>query len=380
MAEASGLDLIGHAPLIGRGDLMQLDIVGDYLFAGHTGSSHLGTTVFDVSDPRRPTVVAGIERLPGTHNHKVQVDGDLMIVNHEKNPREDDVTEWSAGVEFVNVSQPKDPRRVGFFPTQGEGVHRMTFGEGPYVYASSTAEGYIGRILFIIDVSDPARPTEAGRWALPGSHVAGGEEPDWDENEREYAMHHALVRDDRAYVSWWDGGLVILDTSDVSTPKLLSHLTLDPAESGCTHTALPLLGRDLVILVDESTEDNCNEVQKRVRVVDVSDETEPAVVSLFPVPEGDFCARGGRFGPHNVHENRPGRLVDHKTVYLTYFNAGLRIYDVSDATAPKEIAHHVPDAPPGQQSIQLNDVVVGEDGIIFVSDRISGGLYVFERT
>ena len=32
-------------------------------------------------------------------------------------------------------------------------------------------------------------------------------------------------------------------------------------------------------------------------------ETYPGIV---PPPEGDFCQRGLRFGPHNTHENRPG--------------------------------------------------------------------------
>ena len=120
--------------------------------------------------------------------------------------------------------------------------------------------------------------------------------------------------------------------------------------------------------------------KKQVHVLDISDEVNPSVISRFPVPEGDFCHRGGRFGPHNVHENRVGRMVDLNTIYLTYFNAGLRIVDISDPVRPTRIAHYVPDSPPGQEAIQLNDLVVTEDGIIFVTDRVSGGLYVFERS
>ena len=77
---------------------------------------------------------------------------------------------------------------------------------------------------------------------------------------------------------------------------------------------------------------------------------------------------------------RPGSYQDANTVFLTYFNAGIRIYDVSDATDPKEIAHHVPPAPSGQSTIQLNDLTVDADGLIYASDRYTGGLYIFERT
>ncbi|HYW88008.1 MAG TPA: hypothetical protein VFB50_09580, partial [Chloroflexota bacterium] len=95
---------------------------------------------------------------------------------------------------------------------------------------------------------------------------------------------------------------------------------------------------------------------------------------------GDFCSRGGRFGPHNVHEMRPGSLIDPNTMYLTYFNAGLRVVDISDATQPREVAYFVPEAPPGRSSIQFNDVLVGSDGLVYVTDRYRGGLYILERT
>ena len=103
------------------------------------------------------------------------------------------------------------------------------------------------------------------------------------------------------------------------------------------------------------------------------------MVSKLPVPEGDYCERGGRFGPHNVHEYRPGTLQDPNTVYLTCFNAGLRIYDVEDPARPKETAWFVPPAPEGQPAIQFNDLIVDANGLIYVSDRYGGGLYILER-
>lgn len=374
-----GLELVGHSMLEGAGDLMQIDVVGGVGYVAHVGRTRMGTTIFDARDPRNPKVLSQIETPPGTHSHKVQITDDVMIVNHEKNPSED-ASEWSAGVAVFDVSDPARPRRIGFFPATGEGVHRMTFWDMPYAYVSTTGDGYLGRYLAILDLSDPSSPSEVARWSFPGSHLAAGETPTWDADAREYQMHHALLEDGMAFCSWWDGGMVVLDVSDPTRPSFVSHLELDPSESACTHTALPLRDRQLVTLVDESVANDCAEIPKQVRMVDIADPTSPKVVSKFPFPEGDFCARGGRFGPHNVHENRPGRHVDPDTVYLTYFNAGLRVIDVRYAERPTEIAHFVPDAPPGQRSIQLNDLVVTEDGLIFATDRISGGLYVFDRT
>jgi hypothetical protein len=77
---------------------------------------------------------------------------------------------------------------------------------------------------------------------------------------------------------------------------------------------------------------------------------------------------------------RPGSLVDSNTIYVTWFNAGLRVVDIGDASRPREIAYYVPEAPPGRSSIQFNDVLVAADGLVYVTDRFTGGLYILERT
>lgn len=105
----------------------------------------------------------------------------------------------------------------------------------------------------------------------------------------------------------------------------------------------------------------------------------------FPVLEGGFCDRGGKFGSHNDDEMRLGTESDPDWVYMTYFNmtyfnAGIRVFDVADPTAPREIAHYIPRCSPGQPAIQRSDLIVGEDGLIHVTDRVAGGLYILERS
>ena len=38
----------------------------------------------------------------------------------------------------------------------------------------------------------------------------------------------------------------------------------------------------------------------------------------------------------------------------------------------------MPDPPPGQPVAQINDLFVDDGGLIWVTDRISGGLYVLQ--
>jgi hypothetical protein len=115
-----------------------------------------------------------------------------------------------------------------------------------------------------------------------------------------------------------------------------------------------------------------------VRIVDVSDETKPFVRSICPVPEGDFCGRGLRFGAHNLHENRPGSYRSQRLVFVTYFNAGLRVYDLSDPDEPVEIAHWIPACPAGQEAVQTNDGFVSVDQTIYATDRGYGGVYILK--
>jgi hypothetical protein len=102
------------------------------------------------------------------------------------------------------------------------------------------------------------------------------------------------------------------------------------------------------------------------------------VLSICPVPEGDFCERGLRFGAHNLHENRPHSYQSDRFVFATYFNGGLRVYDLEDTSRPVEVAHWIPECPPGQAACQINDVWVAEDLLVYVTDRVNGGVYVLE--
>ena len=386
-ADALNLRLVGQSDLNGHGDCMHVNLKDQFAFVAHMGESRVGTSVVDVSNPREPRVVAQLETQVGTHSHKVQVVGDILLVNYERSMFEPNAPAWQGGLKVFDVSQPTRPREIAFLPMQGKGVHRMTYWEPPYAYMSGSDAGYLDQFLVIVDLSDPTQPREVGRWWYPGQHTAAGESMDWTPTEghrgvpgaKRVALHHPLIRGERAYCGWWDAGLVIIDIANRSKPSLVSRLDFGSDVSGAAHTALPLPGRDLLIVTDEQIAADCKGLFAQVRVVDISDERQPKVVGEFPTPQGDFCQRGGRFGPHNVHEMRPGTLSDPNTIYLTYFNAGLRVVDVSDPTAPREVAYFVPPAPPNRSSIQFNDVLVGANGLIYVTDRYTGGLYILER-
>ena len=370
--DTSGFRLVGHSDLNGNGDGMQVMPLGDVLYVAHFGPSGKGTSILDISDPTAPTVVRQWDAPPGSHTHKVQVANGLLMTNHELFRSEGPAP---VGMAIYDLGDPFDPRRVGFFDTGGRGVHRIVYEGGDLAYISATPDGYTGRIWMIVDVSEPTHPTEVGRWWWPGMWRAGGERMESPADE-EWLVHHAMVDGDRAYLGFWNGGMVIIDISDRAAPKTVSRLGWD--EGGHTHTCLPLPDRDLVVVTDEAISEGCDGDRHMVRIIDVTDETAPFVRSICPVTEGDFCERGLRFGAHCLHENRPGSYRSQALVFVTYFNAGLRVYDISDADAPVDVGHWIPECPPNQLAAQINDVYVSDDLAVYVTDRVNGGVYILE--
>jgi hypothetical protein len=240
----------------------------------------------------------------------------------------------------------------------------------------------------IVDVRRPSRPVEVGRWWLPGTREGDAEPPPHRhraEDDCGFRAHNTNVyprRPDRAYLGYLDGGMVILDIGDKAHPRLVTRWDNSPPYAGFTHTALPLFARNLLVVTDESVEDNAADWPKLVWILDARQEDNPVPIATCPLSPDGFAGRGGRFGAHNLHENvpLPTSWQSDQLIFGTFFSGGLRAYDLSDPYRPVEVAAFVPPAPEGSPSgtVQLNDVFVDERGIVYTVDRHIGGLYILE--
>lgn len=369
-ASARNLRLVAHHDLGGYGDGMQVLREGDALYVGHTGTTGMGTSILDVGDPAQPALVTQWPAPPRTHTHKVQVADGLLLVNHEKFPyRAATTRRFSAGLAVYRLEDPLNPERVAFWPSGGNGVHRVVWTGGRHAHMSATPDHFRDRIWVILDLSDPRHPVEAARWWWTGQR--DDEAPGWPAGQR-HAAHHALIHADRAYLGYDDAGMVVLDVSDMSDPRLAGHLSWG---GGSTHTCLPLPGRELVVATDEQVHDGPGAPDRAIRVIDVS-AGSGQVIARLPDPGPAFQELPLRFGAHNLHENRPGSYRSERLIFATYFSAGVRVYDLVDAGHPVEVAHWIPEPPAGQPVAQINDLFVDADGLLWVTDRIGGGLYV----
>jgi hypothetical protein len=427
--EQKNMLLISHQDLGGHGDggeglaIQQRADGRRILYVAHEERTTC-LSIVDVTHPDAPTLLNQLPS-PGpgiTRCNSLGLSGNVLAVaNQTVSVGQGPAGMWVLDVsDLARIQKAKSMQdlALSFFDTSGpnsRGVHWLWFVDGEFAHLSSgthdsnPANAKDDQFYVVVDLRDPRVPREVGRWWLPGTQKKDeclpGCLPTRHPIDDGYRVHNVQVypdRADRAYVGYMDGGQVILDISGLAgvragsaknfSPKLVSRLKFSPPYPAWTHTVQPLFGRGLAIVSDEAVMDKCADAPKLVWLVDIRDETNPVVLGTAPLPEkaGDFCTRGGRFGAHNLHPNLPGSTSAHlkNTFVGTFFNAGVRIYRLVDVPVPhappqvKEIGFFVPLAPPGNptHTIQINHALVDEKGLIYATDRISGGLYILKYT
>lgn len=401
---ARNMRILGHSDQGGRSDGVQVMVSGGYAYVGHLFSN--GFSVIDVRNPREPKTVRHIPQPAGTWSQHLQTHGDLLlVVNMKDMMRDDNVASgeyykgsigdkidmsdtdrgYSAGMRVFDIKDRANPREIGFMALEGLGLHRIWYTGGQWAYVSALPPGFTDDIFIIVDMSNPTAPRPVSRLWLPGMNAAAGEKPTWDPSYR-YALHHAIVKGDLACGAWRDGGMTTMDVSDRHNPKILAHRNFAPPFAGGTHNTLPIPDRNLLVVVEEAVFDDLEDGVKRNWIFDITYPENPISISTLPIPDdADYANKGGQFGPHNIHENRPESFQSSEIVFVTYQNAGLRVYDIKDPFRPQEIAALVPPAParimdhrPNRPKVvDTTDVFVDESGLIYVTD-FNAGLYVLE--
>jgi hypothetical protein len=402
VANASNMVIIGHSNLNGAGKggeglaLRQYPDGKRILFLAHE-SGPMCISVIDVTRPEDPQVVTQVHvPSPELRCNSLGLSGTTLAVAHQsEKPGTPGV-----GMDVYDVADPAKPRKQAYFDTSGahsRGVHYLWFADGGYAYLATGAKDFVPRnknddqFLMIVDMHDPAHPREAGRWWLPGTRQGdkAASPPRVHSFDTGIRMHTPTItteRPDRLYVGWIDGGWVILDIADKAHPKLIAHRSWQSMDVGFAHTVLAIPSRNLAIQTEEATEKSCKDWPKRDWVWDIHDERAPVVLAPLPPPDdiAVLCKQDGRFGAHNISQNRPDATAAHlaNTVVGSFFAGGVRAYSIANPNAPVEIGYLVDAPPPGNptHSIQINDVYVDEHGLIYANDRLSGGLDIIRYT
>ena len=390
------MHLLSTCDVGGHSDTLQIMVEGGHAFVTHPFSG--GFSVVDIRDPTAPRTVAHRPPPPGSMTLHLQLHEGILLVASEADMSSraaylDKAGYFGAqlgydaadvlgdvGVQVYDVSHADNPVEIAFCRLPGFGVHRLFWAGGAVATASEMPLGQTDFALTVLDMADPVRPTVRSRWVPPDMS-----DPTVTGSGR-IGLHHAILGGGGsgdtalAYGAWRAGGLQIVDVR--GEPELIGALAPQAWGGGNTHTTLPLSSRNLVVVADESVVEGGADGRRRIVLVDVADPRDPQVISTLPEPgEQAFRDLAAVFGPHNLHENRPGTWQSDELIFATYQSAGVRAYDVSDPAAPVEVGYLVPPPPtaihdprtPGAALVaQTADLLALDDGMILASDLNSG--------
>src|SRR6202163_2992381 len=172
--------LLAHDTLAGFGGMgegMAIQVAKDgrrILWLAHE-SAPKNFTAVDVSDPRKPMVVVQTN-LPQSHmrSNSLETCGNLMAVAYQTQKK----GLQPAGFELFDISVPENPRRISFFDCSGptsRGVHQLWFADGETIHMSASSPDFVpthpqdDQFYRCIDVRNPSKPVEVGRWHMPGT-------------------------------------------------------------------------------------------------------------------------------------------------------------------------------------------------------------------
>jgi hypothetical protein len=284
------------------------------------------------------------------------------------------------GIRNYDVTDPKNPKLLQEYNTgvKGNGTHHNFYDGGQYAYLDcgwddqlrlENLERPYSNGLVIVDMSDPANVKEVSKWWVPGQRLGeeeeykkyrfAGDHVSWTGNHGAISVPKRVEDGGNVgYGGFGAFGMYVMDLSDIRHPKPYGHVQYEFDAFGTIpfHTCLPITSdaahprlQNIVVATHESVEADCRENYHTPYVLDVKDPRNPKIIGFFPrpaappdAPYSDFCFARGRFGSHNTHCWLQPGAPKPNIVAMTWFNAGVRIFDISDPTAPKEVAWFVP--------------------------------------
>lgn len=269
---AKGLTAVGHNDLgQAPGSTSDVWVLGRTAFVGYWCFATRGSSIVDVSDPTRPTILFQTPLIPNQFADDISAialntpayHGNLLIEPHDLCRRDQ-----GAVTRIWNVDDPAQPVLLTSFFT-GDGVHNAyPFQRGAEAYlilaspfadvTDNSDKGWEDRDLdadfVIVNISDPRNPVIVGRWNIhqeqAGQLVQGST-----------FLHDVWVNKAGtiAYGAYWDSGLILLDIQDVTRPHFLGQFTYPPGDEGNTHVAMPTQHEDYVVLADEDDDPTASE-------------------------------------------------------------------------------------------------------------------------
>ncbi|MGH2528781.1 MAG: hypothetical protein ACRDH0_05530 [Actinomycetota bacterium] len=261
--------VIGHTDLGASDTNGDVWVHGNFAYVGTWADpcNGLGVKIIDVSNPASPVMIGRVAGIAGTSAEDVVVrsvstasfTGDLLATGIQRCGGDPALDTAQFGVDFWNVTNPAAPVHLSFLGvTTGEGgVHELDlFQRGANVYAllatpfSEWFDPEPGGDFWIADVTNPASSTVVGQWGAGAEGLSRG--PFWGQGSFGATYDHsarASADGTKAYVSYWDLGVLTLDITDVTNPTLLSRTKYPADADGDAHSLAVYQGTSRTFLL-----------------------------------------------------------------------------------------------------------------------------------
>ncbi|HVB58910.1 MAG TPA: hypothetical protein VNE63_21090 [Candidatus Acidoferrales bacterium] len=284
------------------------------------------------------------------------------------------------GIRNYDITDPHKPILLQEYNTgtTGNGTHMNFYDGGKYAYLDCGWDNQLrmenhqrpfSNAIMIVDMSDPSNVQEVSKWWVPGQRL--GEEEEYKKyifagDHSSWTGDHGAVTVPKrvedggtiGYAGFGAFGMYVMDLSDIKHPKPYGHVQYPFNAIGTIpfHTCYPVVSdaahprlQNLIVATNEALEADCREVYHSPGIFDVKDPRNPRFITYLPRPEAppdapysDFCFARGRFGSHNTQCWLAPGASHPEIMAIAWFNAGVRIFDISNPTAPKEVAYFVP--------------------------------------
>jgi len=252
-----------------------------------------GLYIIEITDPSNPTVTSFVPSPPGSNDAKdVKTYLNFAYVVHQSGP-----------LQIIDLSDPANPTDTTFTNSSlSNGFHNIFIDDAGFAYIAIQT-GQAAGDMRIFDLTNPNQPVEVGVYFHPNVGQGFVE------------SHDVYTRNDTAYVSYLEGGLVILDVTDRSNPQ---ELAITNYPDNFTHSAWTTEDGRYVLTTDEVTNGH-------LMIWDIQDLGNISLVSEYESSPGIII--------HNA-------LVSDDFAYISYYVDGLRIVDLSDITQPTEVGYY----------------------------------------
>lgn len=288
-----------------------------------------GLSIVEVTDPRNPRRVAHI---PGAASQwrEVRTYGHYVYVT----------TEARVGMDIVDMANPSQPRKVGTFTDTFSSAHSLWIDTDRgllYAHGTRSTSGAATGMRVLSLEPDPENPREVGSFG-------------------DFYIHDSYGRGNTLYAAAINNGFLAI--LDVANPARIREITRFNTGGNFTHNAW-LTGDGRYLFTTD-------EVPNRpLEGWDIRDPFAPRKVTEFIAAPGSI--------PHNV-------LIDGNRMVVSHYTEGVQLLDITNPEQPRRIGFYdtYPGGPGGFNGAWGAYIFPGSN-LIVVSD-INGGLFVVQYT